>query len=118
MKILQMPALAMLLGSIPFGYLAIHFRRKEVDGELDIAAIRDSVGTLGMVGVVILNAAKGFLPVYLTMAAFKSIPFAVLVGAIAVASHCFPYWMMFKPAGKGGSVAVGAAFALIMSLIR
>lgn len=120
MKILQMPALAMLLGSIPFGYIAVYIRDKQIADESSraIGSIRDAVGVPALVVMVILNVAKGFVPVYLTMTVFASVPFALLVGAIAVASHCFPYWFMFKPMGKGGSVAIGAIVAIIVSLIR
>lgn len=116
LKIAQMLALAMLLGSIPFGYLAVHFRSpgSARDSGCGIEAIRRAVGTPGLVGVVALNVGKGFVPVYLTMAALHSIPIALLAGAVAVLSHCFPYWLMFRPMGKGGSVAAGVVLGLLL----
>lgn len=143
MKIAQMLALAMLLGSIPFGHIAVYIRTRDSSevSSRGIAAIRDAVGWPGLIAVVILNIAKGFVPVFLTMCAFhrtvqglvlidpkgtlacreiptmESIPFALLAGAIAVLSHCFPYWLMFRPSGKGGSVAIGVGLGLVAALM-
>lgn len=133
-----MLALAMLLGSIPFGHIAVRLRspgraRDNADGTADgpghscprpsgprpdLDAIRRSVGWPGLALVVALNVVKGFVPVFLTMGALHSIPIALLVGAIAVLSHCFPYWLMFRPMGKGGSVVVGAALGLLVQIAQ
>lgn len=116
MKLAQMLALAMLLGSIPFGYIAVHLRKPGAarDSGASVESIRRAVGLPGLIAVVVLNAAKGFMPVYLAKGAIPSLPILAVVGLIAVLSHCFPYWFMFRPSGKGGSVAVGAALALLI----
>lgn len=123
MKIAQMLALAMLLGSIPFGHIAAYIRSrggsKTSDAESS-AGTRPADRTI-LVVVAILNVAKGFVPVYLTTAAFAhtrqmSISMGLLAGAIAVLSHCFPYWFMFRRSGKGGSVAIGVALAFVVAL--
>lgn len=121
-----MLALAMLLGSIPFGHIAVRLRapgkrRDNADGRgqecprPDLDTIRRSVGWPGLALVVALNVAKGFVPVFLTGDATGSVVLAVLAGVVAMISHCFPYWLMFKPSGKGGSVALGALLALLVS---
>ncbi|MGI6295141.1 MAG: glycerol-3-phosphate acyltransferase [Armatimonadota bacterium] len=124
MKIAQMLALAMLLGSIPFGHIAVYIRSrgssKTSDGES--SAGTSPADRTGLVVVAILNVAKGFVPVYLTMAAFvhtrqMSISMGLLAGAIAVLSHNFPYWFMFRRSGKGGSVAIGVVLAFVVACI-
>jgi len=110
-----MLALAMLLGSIPFGHIAVRLRSpgRARDEGIGVETIRRAVGWPGLALVVALNVVKGFVPVYLTKGAVDSILVAVLVGIVAVLSHCFPYWLMFRPSGKAGSVALGALLALI-----
>ena len=112
-----MLALAMLLGSVPFGYIAVHFRSpgSARDSGCGVEGIRRAVGWPGLIAVVALNVAKGFVPVYLTNRILGSIPIAVLVGVVAVLSHCFPYWFMFRRSGNGGSVVIGVLLALISS---
>lgn len=113
-------ALAALLGSIPFGYIAVYFRSpgSARDSGCGLESIRRSVGWPGLIAVVVLNIVKGFLPVYLTRGVTDSLFVALLVGVVAVLSHCFPYWLMFKPMGKGGSVAVGVLLGLLLGIVR
>lgn len=119
MKIAQMLALAMLLGSIPFSYIAVYLRNPGVarDSGGTLANIRDAFGVPGLAIVIALNVAKGFVPVYLANRAVDSVVIALLVGAVAILSHCFPYWRMFRPSGWGGSVAMGALLGLLFSLL-
>lgn len=116
MNVAQMLALAMLLGSIPFGYIAVHLRNQGVarDSGGTLANIRRTSGVPGLVIVIALNVAKGFVPVYLAKGG-AGLVVALIAGVIAVLSHCFPYWFMFKPSGWGGSVAIGALLALIVA---
>jgi len=110
-----MLALAMLLGSIPFGHIAIRLRGAGFarDAGIGLDTIRRAVGLPGLGLVVALNVAKGFVPVYLAKGAISSLPIVALAGVVAVLSHCFSYWLMFRPSGRGGSVALGALLALI-----
>lgn len=116
----QMLALAMLLGSIPFGYIAVYVRNQGLarDSGGTLANIRRVWGPVGLVVVIALNVTKGFLPVYLTRIAIPvasvSIQLGVLVGIIAILSHCYPYWFMFRKTGWGGSVAIGALLGLLL----
>jgi len=110
-KIAQMIALAMLVGSIPFGHIAVRLRAAGLarDAGVSLDTIRRAVGLPGMAFVVALNVAKGFVPVYLAKGSIASIPIVALVGVVAVVSHCFSYWLMFKRSGNGGSVAARSA---------
>lgn len=116
MKLAQMLALAMLLGSIPFGYIAVYLRNPGTarDSGASLENIRRAIGWPGLALVVGLNIAKGFVPVYLARHAVDSNPLAVLVGAVAILSHCFPYWLMFRRSGSGGSVTIGAVLGLFL----
>jgi acyl phosphate:glycerol-3-phosphate acyltransferase len=116
MKIAQMLALAMLLGSIPFGHIAVRLRgaARARDIGVSIDTIRSSVGRPGLALVIAFNIAKGFVPVYLARGADLSLPILALVGIIAVLSHDFSYWLMFRPSGKGGSVAIGALLGFFL----
>lgn len=117
MKIAQMLALAMLLGSVPFGYILVYLRNPGIarDSGGTLANIRRAYGAPGLVLVIALNVAKGFVPVYLTGNTVGSIPIALIAGVIAILSHCFPYWRMFKPSGWGGTVAFGALLGMLLS---
>jgi glycerol-3-phosphate acyltransferase PlsY len=118
MKIAQMLALAMLLGSIPFGHIAVRLRAPGLarDAGIGLDTIRRSAGLPGLALVVALNVAKGFVPVYLARSAIASLPVIALVGLVAVLSHCFSYWLMFRPSGRGGSVALGALLGLLLQI--
>ena len=111
-----MLALAMLAGSIPFGHIVLSLRRPGLARDAGVGpdTIRRSVGWPGLALVILLNATKGFLPVYLAKGAIASTPIIALVGVVAVLSHCFSYWLMFRPSGKGGSVAIGALLGFLL----
>jgi len=116
MKIAQMLALAMLLGSVPFAYTAVYLRKPALarDTGGTLAAIRQLYGVPGLVVIIALNIAKGFVPVYLTCGSVGSIPISLIVGVVAILSHNHPYWFMFRKSGWGGSVAMGALLGLVI----
>lgn len=103
MKIAQMLALAMLLGSIPWGRLAANARGRTKTGD-------PGAGWNGLIAL--LDALKGFLPVYLAAGAPEARAWVAAAGAVAMLSHSFPYWFMFRPMGRGTAVGFGAVFAL------
>lgn len=110
-----MLALAMLLGSIPFGYIAVYLRSPGAarDSGVTLSSIHRAVGWPGLIAVIALNMAKGFVPVYLTRGAVDGFVVPVIAAGVAVLSHCFPYWFMFRRSGSGGSVALGALLGLL-----
>ena len=106
---------AFFIGSIPFGYLIARFCygldiRKAGSGNIGAANALRTIGKTGAAAVLILDALKGFVPVYLVHAYFT--PFATaLVAAAAVLGHCFSPWLGWR-GGKGVATSVGAIFAL------
>jgi acyl phosphate:glycerol-3-phosphate acyltransferase len=107
-------AFAYLLGSIPFGLLLTR-----AAGLGDVRAIGS--GSIGATNVlrtgrkglaastVLLDAAKGTLPVLLAGAFLPGSEWAAAVGAVA--GHCFTPWLRFK-GGKGFATAAGVLLAL------
>ena len=102
------------LGSIPFGLLLT-----KAAGMGDVRNIGS--GNIGATNVLrtgnkglaaatlLLDLAKGWLPVFLAWQFFPAgVPFAALG---AVVGHCFPVWLGFK-GGKGVATNAGVAFGL------
>jgi glycerol-3-phosphate acyltransferase PlsY len=118
---------AYLLGSIPFGYLLVRaFRGQDIrlTGSGNIGATnvaRSGAKGLG-IATLALDAAKGFLAVYLAFVLADSrwnvcqngrfyfcAPAASLMAVaalFAVLGHVFPVWLRFK-GGKGVATALG-----------
>ncbi len=115
---------AFVVGSIPFGYLIGRFVyrtdiRTQGSGNIGAMNALRTLGKGGAIAVLLLDAAKGFLPTLL--------PFVVLAGkagawdiaaviasigaAAAVLGHCFSPWLGWK-GGKGVATSIGAIFAL------
>ncbi|MEK0082674.1 glycerol-3-phosphate 1-O-acyltransferase PlsY [Benzoatithermus flavus] len=112
-------ALALLigyvLGSIPFGLVLTR-----LTGAGDIRRIGS--GNIGATNVLrtgrkglalatlLLDAAKGGLPVALALA-WAGPEAAAVAGAGAIVGHCFPVWLGFK-GGKGVATAAGVVLVL------
>lgn len=106
-------ALAMLLGSIPFGYIALRLKMPRAAKEVG----RDTcdlsmLGKGSAVAVCALSIIKGFIPVYI--AGMKlSLQWAAAAAIIVVLSAAFPYWLMFKPSKAAGYTFLGTLLALL-----
>jgi glycerol-3-phosphate acyltransferase PlsY len=107
-------ALAALLGSIPFGSL-VELLRKRRGIDTPPRPIEPLYILAGL-----LSIAKVFVPVKYAMS-LKMLPdmsehyppwLIVAVALSAVASDVFPYWLMFKPRGRGLAAALGAVFGV------
>jgi acyl phosphate:glycerol-3-phosphate acyltransferase len=101
-----------LVGSIPFGYLIGRFAyrtdiRKQGSGNIGAMNALRTLGKKGAVAVLLLDAAKGVVPVLLA----HGQPLASIAAACAVLGHCFSPWLGWK-GGKGVATAFGAIFAL------
>jgi acyl phosphate:glycerol-3-phosphate acyltransferase len=99
-------------GSIPFGYLIGRFIyrtdiRKQGSGNIGAMNALRTLGKPGAVAVLVLDAAKGAIPVVLA----HTPPLASIAAACAVLGHCFSPWLHWK-GGKGVATAFGAIFAL------
>ena len=104
----------MALGSIPFGLILTR-----ITGAGDLRAIGS--GNIGATNVLrtgrkglaaatlLLDAAKGFLAVWL---AWRYLPFWPGIAALgAILGHCFPVWLKFR-GGKGVATMLGVALGL------
>lgn len=116
---LLFPLLGYLSGSLPF---AIWITRlvKGVDVRDTGSGHATTTNTIRQAGfgwgalVLVLDIAKGFLPVWLalTVAPAVSLPYVVpLTAALAVAGHCWPLFAQFR-GGMGLATAGGALLAL------
>ena len=110
-------ALAYLLGSIPFGYLLVHFVRKEdirTTGSGNIGAtnvLRSGSKGLG-IATLLLDLGKAFVAVKLAQHLVPgNYDLAVAAAVAAVVGHVFPVWLGFK-GGKGVASALGVFLAL------
>ena len=111
-----------LIGSIPFGYLISRFFfqtdiRKEGSGNIGAMNALRTIGRGGAIAVLLLDAAKGALPVLCCAYFFNHIALDLglmmqsLAAAFAVLGHCFTPWLKFK-GGKGVATSLGAIFAI------
>ena len=111
-----LPALLLgyALGSIPFGLLLA-----KVAGTGDIREIGSGnigatnvlrTGSKGLAAaVLLLDAAKGYLAVWLAARWFVNAADSAALGAVL--GHCFPIWLRFK-GGKGVATTAGVCFGL------
>lgn len=111
-------ALGYLAGSVPFGVIVTSlFTRKDVraEGSGNIGATnvaRVAGKKLGAV-VLLLDAAKGALPVWAAVVLAPTEPLLhVCVGGAAFLGHVFPVWLKFK-GGKGVATALGVLLVLL-----
>ncbi|MBV8246165.1 MAG: glycerol-3-phosphate 1-O-acyltransferase PlsY [Candidatus Eremiobacteraeota bacterium] len=106
---------AFFIGSIPFGYLIGRFFygtdiRTQGSGNIGAANALRTLGKRGGIAILLLDAAKGALPVLI--AKTFGIPWlSALVAAAAVSGHCFSPWLGWK-GGKGVATALGAIAGL------
>lgn len=114
--VLAVAAVAFLIGSIPFGYLIgrVFYRtdiRKSGSGNIGAMNALRTLGKGGAIAVLLLDAAKGFLPAFLSLAILHSDLLAVIAAIASVLGHCFSPWLGWK-GGKGVATSFGAIFAL------
>lgn len=114
MRVLQMIALGVFLGSIPFAHLAVYLRAGRImpKPSSGMARLQEESGTAGVLLVQALDLTKGFLPVWLASLYLDSPIYILLTGAGCVVSHLFPYWFMFKYTGGAQAVMLGALAGL------
>ncbi|MBM9578829.1 glycerol-3-phosphate acyltransferase [Leptospira sp. 201903070] len=118
MNFLLFSIVSFAAGSIPFGYW-IAFRLAGVDirksGSKNIGAtnVGRLVGWRYGFPVLVLDVAKGALPVYLSGQYLPEagIPFQLLCGVLAVLGHMFSPFLNFK-GGKGVATALGVFLVL------
>ncbi len=115
-KIIGLCVLAFFLGAIPFGFIAGKLRgvdlRQEGSGNIGATNTLRVLGKGPGITVLILDVAKGWLPVFLASSVFH-LPAAwvVGVGVAAVLGHTYSPWVRFK-GGKGVATSLGVLIGL------
>ncbi len=118
-------SIAYLIGSLPFGFLVAKiFKgtdiRTQGSGNIGATNVARTLGAKWGIMVFVLDAVKGFLPVWLLPRlllggedfARWQMHFEVLCGVATVLGHIFPVWLKFR-GGKG--VATSAGVVLMIS---
>ena len=111
-----------LIGAIPFAYIVARAHgvdvRKVGSGNVGATNVLRSVGKAAGASVLLLDAAKGFLPTFLIPYAFAactqdtpSTPLAIACALAAICGHVWPVYLGFK-GGKGIATSAGALIAL------
>ena len=114
-------ALAYLLGSIPFGYLAGRARGVDIRtlGSRNVGAtnVFRVLGPRLGVAVMALDIAKGVVAV-LVARALTDDPWPIIAAGAAIVGHVFPVWLRFR-GGKGVAVGAGVLIGLmpLLSLV-
>jgi glycerol-3-phosphate acyltransferase PlsY len=109
--------LGYFLGSIPFGYLLVRATgggdiRFKGSGNIGATNVARTSGWSVGVATLLLDAAKGFLAVWLTEHfSHGNIRFMMYAGLAAIFGHIFPVWLKFE-GGKGVATALGVFLAV------
>jgi len=110
---------AYLLGSIPFGYLIVKFGqgrdiRNAGSGNIGAANVARNVGVGAGVLTLLLDAAKGYLAVW--VASRYGMDFMIAAALAAIVGHMFPIWLKFR-GGKGVATGVGAFLQISLKAV-
>jgi glycerol-3-phosphate acyltransferase PlsY len=119
---LQLVALAYLVGSTPFGYLTGRVVgridiRKHGSGNIGATNVGRVLGTRWGIFVLVLDLAKGVVPVAGLSLLFTSaddpqrVHWQVAAGIATILGHMFPCWLGFR-GGKGVATALGVVACL------
>jgi glycerol-3-phosphate acyltransferase PlsY len=107
-----LPLAAYLIGSIPFGYLIVRLTgggdiRFRGSGNIGATNVAREAGALPGVATLVLDAAKGYLSVWLAARVTGNNPrWMILAALLTLAGHCFPVWLGFR-GGRGVAPGVG-----------
>jgi glycerol-3-phosphate acyltransferase PlsY len=108
-----------LIGSIPWAYLAGLLKGVDLrtygSGNLGTTNVLRLLGAPAAILVYLLDAAKGFLPVFYFPGFFGFAPhggWAIVCGLAAILGHVKPIFLLFNGGGKGVATASGVFFAL------
>ena len=121
-KVLLIVSPAYLLGPIPFGYLLYRLRhgghiRTTGSGNIGATNVLRTTGIAAGVVTFVLDAAKGYLAVWLSAALVGNSPEWTSLAAVAVIlGHIFPVFLKFR-GGKGAATSFGAFLAIAPSAV-
>ena len=108
---------AYLLGAIPFGYLIYRARsgcdiRAEGSGNIGATNVMRRAGPVAGIATLLLDAAKGYVAVWLAARLSGGAPWVIAAAAVAaLLGHTFPVYLRFR-GGKGVATALGVFAAL------
>lgn len=108
---------AYLCGSIPFGLLIARAAsgkdvRSVGSGNIGATNVARAAGKPAAILTLVLDALKGFAPVWLAASAPSAPPMLGPGCAFAaVLGHCYPVWLRFR-GGKGVATGLGVSLAL------
>lgn len=118
--ILIFPA-AFLIGSLPTGYLVAKSKGIDIkavgSGNIGATNVTRAMGRRWGLFVLLIDALKGFVPVFVVKMYFSDVPVTQLyglmaaAGVLAVAGHVFTPFLGFK-GGKGIATSLGMLLAL------
>jgi glycerol-3-phosphate acyltransferase PlsY len=110
---------AYLLGSIPTGFLWARARGMDIrtvgSGNIGATNVMRTVGKIPGILVLLLDAAKGFLPVFFAPRIFSHLDRSALqitCCVAVIAGHNWTCWLKFK-GGKGIATSAGALLAML-----
>jgi glycerol-3-phosphate acyltransferase PlsY len=108
-----------LLGSIPTGFLWAKARGIDIrvvgSGNIGATNVMRALGKGPGITVLLIDAAKGFVPVFVAPVFFPRLDhdaLQILCCVCVVAGHNWPYWLRFK-GGKGVATSAGAVLAFL-----
>jgi len=114
--------IAYLLGSIPFGYIIVRLKtgsdiRDSGSGNIGATNVLRTTGRTAGIVTLLLDAAKGYLAVWLASHFTAADPIWTSAAAVAVLlGHAYPVFLGFK-GGKAVASTVGAFLVLTPSAI-
>jgi glycerol-3-phosphate acyltransferase PlsY len=113
-------AASYLIGSIPVGYLTVRLMRgidirDHGSGMIGATNVLRVLGRGPFVVVMILDAAKGYVPTIVTWYIFGAHDLQVAAGIAAVLGHDFPIFIRFR-GGRGVATSFGVYAALALPL--
>lgn len=121
-KLLGVASLSYLLGSIPFGYLLYRLQhggdiRTTGSGNIGATNVLRTSGIAAGLVTFVLDAAKGYLAVWLSATLTGNSPEGTSLAAVAVIlGHIFPVFLKFR-GGKGVATSFGAFLAIAPSAV-
>lgn len=115
------PAVAYVLGSIPFGFLIVKARGSDIretgSGNIGAANVARNAGTLAGILTLLLDAAKGYLAVWVAARwTHGDDRWMMSAALLAVIGHMFPVWLRFK-GGKGVATGLGVFLPICASAV-
>ena len=110
---------AYLIGAIPFGFLIARMRGVNIfehgSGNIGATNVMRALGKGPGITVLLIDAAKGFLPVWMAPRIFRDVNQSALeitCCVFVIAGHNWTCWLKFK-GGKGVATSAGALLAFL-----